>query len=710
MLVDELRDHGLPSSYIDILKKRGIRELNPVQREAISKGALREVNMVISAPTASGKTLIAEMALVKTTLSNRIGIYLTPLRALASEKYSEFKKLEEIGLRVGISTGDYDHTAEYLGEFDIVIATYERFDSLMRLKPEWLKRLSLVVVDELHNINDPERGPIIEIIVARSLRDNIRILGLSATIGNPERLADWIRGVLVQSNWRPVKLVEGVFDKRKSRIVFIDKREESIKREFRDNILDIALHSVERNYQTLVFIHNRKKVEEYAIKTSRILPKIHGNNELRLLDRLDEAPTSFERELLGELLSRGVGFHHAGLSHYTRSIIEEAFRSRLIKILYATPTLAAGVNLPARRVLVSIKRYDPEEGRRGNISVSEYKQMAGRAGRPQFDEVGEAIIIDATSIEEGLNYINSSPEPVRGNFYNDRSFRIHTLATIASGDAATIEQVVELFEYTFSAMDNPDVDYRDRVVNAIHLLEKLNMVYRRDGEYYATKLGKITSYCYIDPYTVDLFLRYKPENPSDLYLLHLISLTPDFTRSAPYIPSRVQSRLEDLLEIYSDEGLIVKFDNDSFDYDTWLNGFIYALALNDWINEKSEDEIYEKYGLGPGDMYNIRDTASWISGSLGKISGVLGDIRYFKVLTTLSQRIDKGVKEDAVELASIRGIGRVRARILIENGIKTIQDLAKTPSKRLLSLPTFGPRIVEDIKKQLVEIGYEVTP
>ncbi|MCC6024972.1 MAG: DEAD/DEAH box helicase, partial [Desulfurococcaceae archaeon] len=407
MKVEELLKYGLPRVYIETLIERGIRELNPVQVEAVKRGVLSGSNMVISTPTASGKTLVAEMLLVKKSLEGKIGVYLTPLRALASEKYQEFSRLRDLGLSVGISTGDYDQPAEYLGEYNIVVATYERFDSVMRQRPLWLSRVGVVVVDEMHNISDPERGPIIEAIVARSLKRGFQVLGLSATIGNPELMAKWVRGELVSTNWRPVRLVEGVLDRKRSRIVFLDGREEPVDIES-DPVLDLVEHNLKMNMQTLVFIHNRKKVEELAeIFAQSSSASADSSSISSLLEELESAPTRFERELIPELLRRGVGFHHAGLSHISRRVIEEAFRRRVLRVVFATPTLAAGVNLPARRVLVSIKRYDPSSGKRVNISVSEYKQMAGRAGRPQYDDLGEAIIIDARDLKEGFKYINS---------------------------------------------------------------------------------------------------------------------------------------------------------------------------------------------------------------------------------------------------------------------------------------------------------------
>lgn len=708
MDVNELAKHGLPTGYVDILRERGIRELNPVQKEVVNKGLFGKVNMLVSAPTASGKTLVAEMALVKTARDGKIGVYLTPLRALASEKYDEFKVLEKLDLRVGIATGDYDQPAEYLGSNDVIIATYERFDSIFRLKPAWLSRVGLIVIDELHNVSDPERGPIVEMIIARALKYGIRVLGLSATISNPGQLAGWINGELIASNWRPVRLVEGVFDKKRSEVVFADGRREHVEDAGEDNVLNIVLHNLKSNHQTLVFMHNRKKVEEYAETTSSYLSSHPAREVSKLLEELDAAPTRMERDMLGELIVRGVAFHHAGLSHISRRVVEDAFRRRVVKVLYATPTLAAGVNLPARRVLVSIKRYDSLKGRRTNISVSEYKQMAGRAGRPQYDELGESIIVDASSLEEGFKYIALEPEPVQGNFLSDRSLRIHVLSALASEEAGTIEEIVELFNYTYTAKAGKGLDIVNEINELVKFLEDLGMVRKIGSRVSSTRLGKITSFSYVDPLTVSIYIKHRPAHYSDLYMLHLVTLTPDFMRSSVYISNKTMAMYEELAEVYMSNGLLMPMSTEFYDYDDWLRGFIYALALNDWINEKSEDEITSRYVLGPGDLYNMKDTASWITSALGKISGIMGDVSYNKKLLELSQRIEKGVKADALELASLKYIGRVRARLLIEHGVKSLEDLAKVPKRRLAMIPTFGPRIAEEIHKQLKELGFNV--
>ncbi|MCY0868337.1 MAG: DEAD/DEAH box helicase, partial [Desulfurococcus sp.] len=707
MNVSALRGYGFPGEYVRLLEERSIRELNPVQVEAVRAGLFGGGNLLVAAPTASGKTLIGELALVYGWLNGGVGVYLTPLRALAGEKYWEFRVLEEVGVRVGVATGDYDERAEHLGEYDLIVATYERFDSILRLKPWWLRDVRVVVLDEVHLIGDWERGPIVEVIAARLMRGNTRLIGLSATIGNPGELAEWLNASLVSSEWRPVKLVEGVLDRRRRLIVFPEEAGEEVPDRTGDLFLDTPLHNVlDLDMQTLVFVHNRRRVEEYAVEASRYLPVNPSSSLLENLAReLEEAPVSMERDLLLKLVRRGVGFHHAGLSSTARMVVEKGFRERILKLVYATPTLAAGVNLPARRVVVSIKRYDPVKGRRVNISIAEYKQMAGRAGRPGYDKVGESIIPDASSLGEGLRYIKSALEPVSGRLLSERGLRIHLLSLVASRDASSIQDLIEILSSTFSARRSEDLKLNGKLVSqVVGLLEDLGMLVESSGLLKPTMLGKTTSFTYLDPLTVSMYRRLKPSVPRELYLLHVICTTPDFTRSSPYIHGWITSSLEETALDMAERGFIPGPSGFS-DYDEWLRGFVYAMILYDWINEASEDSIVERYEVGPGDLYSMVDTASWIAHALSRIEGVLGDIAFYKALESLSRRIEKGVKEDALELTLLKGVGRVRARILVEHGVKNLKDLAEKPASWIASLPKFGPRIAEEIERQLREIG-----
>ena len=204
----------LPEKAQEVLQKENIKELRPAQEKAIKAGLFKGKNLLICTPTASGKTLIAEMAAAKNILEGKgKTIYIVPLVALATEKHKEFKRKYGDLFNIALSIGDYDSSDTHLIDADLIICTAEKLDSLIRHHSPWLKFVSLVVVDEIHLMNDVSRGPTVEIIitVVKKLLPKIQIIGLSATIGNPYELAEWLNAELVIDNWRPVPLKKGVY-------------------------------------------------------------------------------------------------------------------------------------------------------------------------------------------------------------------------------------------------------------------------------------------------------------------------------------------------------------------------------------------------------------------------------------------------------------------------------------------------------------------
>jgi len=203
----------IPKELYSILGKE-IKVLRPAQVKAVENGLLDRKNLLVCTPTASGKTLIAELAALKSIIEgNGKAIYIVPLKALASEKYKDFKKRYEGIARVALSIGDIDSSDSYLADYDLIIVTAEKLDSLIRHNVPWLSLISTIIVDEIHLLNDPGRGPTLEILITilRQLLKKAQIIGLSATIGNPGELAEWLNAELVEDNWRPVKLHKGVY-------------------------------------------------------------------------------------------------------------------------------------------------------------------------------------------------------------------------------------------------------------------------------------------------------------------------------------------------------------------------------------------------------------------------------------------------------------------------------------------------------------------
>lgn len=204
----------LPEKLKEVFAKQGIKEFRPAQQKAIDKGLLKGKNLLVCTPTASGKTLIAEMAAAKTILENKgKAVYIVPLVALASEKSKDFKKKYDGLFKVALSVGDFDSSDPYLIDYDLIICTAEKLDSLIRHRATWLSRVSVIIIDEIHLLNDPGRGPTLEILITllRKTLPTAQIIALSATIGNPEELATWLNAELVKDNWRPVPLHKGVY-------------------------------------------------------------------------------------------------------------------------------------------------------------------------------------------------------------------------------------------------------------------------------------------------------------------------------------------------------------------------------------------------------------------------------------------------------------------------------------------------------------------
>ena len=209
----KLIENKIPQELYKILDK-DITQLRPAQEKAIKKGLLDRKNLLVCTPTASGKTLIAELAALKSIIEgNGKAIYIVPLKALASEKYKDFKKRYGNVAKVALSIGDIDSLDSYLVDYDLIITTSEKLDSLIRHHAPWLSLISTIIIDEVHLLNDPGRGPTLEILITilRQLLKKSQLIALSATIGNPEELAEWLKAELVIDDWRPVKLHKGVY-------------------------------------------------------------------------------------------------------------------------------------------------------------------------------------------------------------------------------------------------------------------------------------------------------------------------------------------------------------------------------------------------------------------------------------------------------------------------------------------------------------------
>jgi len=346
-----IRELSIDPQVITLLEGEGLDQLYPPQEDAMKAGVLDGKNLVLASPTASGKTLVAEICILKHVLErNGKAIYLAPLRALASEKFKEFQRYSDIKkpsgerLRIGMSTGDYDSSDPWLGRYDIIISTNEKADSLLRHRAPWMNELSLVVADEIHLLTEHERGPTLEVVLTRltEINPNIQVLALSATVRNAEEVGQWLHAGSVTTDWRPVPLREGIYNL--GQLQFNDGSSRIIQGGTKTPVLDIALDVLSSGGQALIFTETRRSAVEMGRKAAlAVKPRISKIEERSLNTIAERVLSSGEKTRLGEALasqiSAGVGFHHAGLTGAHRGIVESGFRDGRLKVLAATPTL-----------------------------------------------------------------------------------------------------------------------------------------------------------------------------------------------------------------------------------------------------------------------------------------------------------------------------------------------------------------------------------
>ncbi len=668
----------------EISNKFKIKTLYPTQTQAIEKGAL-EKSFLLASGTASGKTLIAQLASFRKVLDNKKVLYLVPLRSLAFEKFEEFKKFP---FRTTISVGEMDKDDHWLRNYDIIISTYEKAESLIRHKPLWIKEIGLVVFDEAHEL---ARKPLIETLAIKFAWT--QILLLSATIGNVSEIADWLGIDFLESDFRPIPLKEGIL--KETTIHWKDNSEEKLNSNT-FGIDGLISNGVNQKKQTLIFTNTRREAESTATRSLKfVVPrdKEKLNEIANKIENVFDTPTK-QCKKLANLIRGGVGFHHAGLVNKQRILVETAFRTGLIPVLASTVTLVAGLNLPSRRVIIKSPHFIGKPW-----PVSLYKQAAGRSGRPGYDEEGESIIIHKNPDFAKKYYIEGKVEDIRSPLAYEPTLRREIIGLFASGFSNSKLDLENFMKKTFYAFQHGD---EKRIVNMSNkILEKLIEWKMIEGTTFlkTTKLGQRVAETYLDPQTAKLWLD-SFENSSPLGYIHLMAMSNEIR-----LPSLRQSDKEELmysLMSRNEELLYPKPDPWDIDYENYFKAFKLALILENWINEKGEDYILERFEVSPGDLRSFVSNAEWLSHGMNEIIKV--GKKQIKELGILTKRIKHGVKKEVVELAELPGIGRVRARRLFQNDI-TIYNISKQKTAVLEKL--IGKETTKKIKSI---VGKKDTP
>ena len=475
-----------------------------------------------------------------------------------------------------------------------------------------------------------------------------------------------------------------------------------VERSLRGIPIDLGVQSVHEGGQSLVFAETRTRSKSLATKAADVISQMLEKNELKDLEKTSKKILSQNEhteivKTLATLVKKGVAFHHAGLNQNCREIIETEFRKGTIKLLSSTPTLAAGVNLPARRVVISnINRYNAKVGANRPISILEYKQLCGRAGRPQYDKFGESIIVGNGNTDDLIDYyINGEPEPIVSTITDDKSLRTHILSVIVTHPGIKKDGILDFFLQTLGGLQSRKPTIKFAIDISLRFLSNEYLIIKKGERYAATEFGKKTSMLYIDPLTATHF-RDAVENVSQdrkhtFGFLHLITSCEEFfpkfsLRNKDYESASllIENHSSELLEPISE-------------YDCSRS----LLALQAWITESSELSLSDSLAIESGDMHRMAEMANWLSYCLREISKHVERADLLEELGDFRNRIVYGIREELLDLVRVKGIGRVRARILYKHKIKNLDDLAKIPVNKLAEIDKIGSTIADNIKAEL---------
>lgn len=666
-----------------------IKEFNPAQKAVIESGYLEDKsNYIISIPTASGKTVLGILPALKTILNGGKAIYAAPLLSIQNEKVKEFKAFEEHGIKVG----------KHPSNSDLSVMVFESFDALTRFSWNVLREVDTLIIDEFHMIGEYSRGPTLESAITRAkiINPSLRIIALSATLKNIDEIEQWLDGKTVEHNYRPVPLNKEVLDAE----MFNTKNKNDV-------IVKIVEKAIEDNSQALSFVSTRRFTESLATYVAKKIDKKTTKEQKQkfkqVADKLLEVPKK-KGSLptttclkLAEAAEKGVVFHHAGLFNEQKEIIEDEFRKGNILMITATPSLMYGVNLPSKYVVIRDHTRWTSNGP-ASIPVFDYEQMSGRAGRPQYDDVGYSYLV-AKTMDEAFDlearYVNGEIELTNSKLIDNKdAIYKQIIAQIASSLSKNLDDLNDFFGktlYGFQMKNNPSMSMFAQDSLNWELESALEFLFQ-NGIIRATPEGlKTTDFGNLiakSNYAVETAVKIKEYvstmeklNPAEM--IYALAETPDL----PLISFKGRKSKDPVRDKLSECGL--------FAVDIG-NPEATAVSLIEWIDERNEYEIENAYNVYSASTRRSAYEASRLVKFAKNTLEVLGNYSNLKDMDYLSARLYYGVKEDIIPLVvGVKRLGRKRARLLM----KTFGDnLSEASEKELQKVEGIGPKLAGKVK------------
>jgi helicase len=582
---------------------------------------------------------------------------------------------------------------------------------LIRHEAPWISEIGLIVADEIHLLDDFQRGPTLEILltILKEILPKAQILACSATIRNADEIGEWLGAKVLKSNFRPVPLYKGISFDGKIKLFGFKEYKLSEDLGLEESIVENTLLMKK---QLIFFLSSRRNTEALAEKLSKLVFHFLEEKEIKELKELAkkientlETPTE-QCKKLAKCVEKGVAFYHSGILFSQRVLIEEAYKKGLIKVLTSTTALAFGLNLPNFRAVVrDVKRYYPGIGSI-YLPVLEVEQMFGRSGRSRFDTWGEGILVakNEKEVEELESYyLKGELEEISSKISTESALRIHILSLVSNRFLKSEAEIFEFFKKTFFGKKYHEISVlKEKIEETIFLLESWGFLERKEEKLNATKIGRRISQLYLDPLSANLFIEsLKGCQKANEFTLFCLLAKAGELKPSPSLTTKDAFLVEE--EILKNEEFFFFQIPDEFDeeYEEFLREAKLATIFSFWIDEKTEGEIMEKLKITPGELHSRVEISDWLLYSILEISKLVPfEQEIKKELKKLRVRLRYGIKEELIPLVSLKGIGRVRARVLFDSGFGSVSKIKEAKTEDLVRVLK-SQTLVKKLKSEL---------